>query len=189
MACIKKLEQNITYDCARADEPTSIRGIEELILVNYDDISNYSVDAVGLATITMKTGAKGYVVSSVGNSVSATIAAKANDIMVTAQEHSVVIKLMDNGGTVGARELSNLIYSLQIGTFAACVLTTQGKHIAYGLVSGLECSEIAGDSATDGIVSITLKTPEGAGGDRLIALTGDTYEGLKIPKAQQQIKI
>lgn len=183
MACIKKLDKNITYDCAKANEPTSIRGIEELILVNYDDISNYSVDDVGLATITMMTGTKGYIVSSVGNSVSATIAAKVNDIMVTAQEHSVVVKLMDNGGTVGAREFSNLIYSLQIGTFAACVLTTSGNCFAYGLMSGLECSEIVGDSTTDGIVSVTLKTPDAAGGDRVVAVTRDTYDRLKVQKA------
>lgn len=183
MACIKKLEQNVTYDCAKAAEPTSIRGIEELILVNYSDISNYAVDDVGLATITMKAGTKGYVVDSVGNSVSATIATKANEIMATAQEHSVVVKLIDNSGDVGARELSNIIYSLQIGTFVACVLTSSGKNVVYGLMSGLECSEIAGDSATDGIVSVTLKTPDAAGGDRLVSLTGDAYEGLKTPKA------
>ncbi|WAX05717.1 hypothetical protein BC669P3_00008 [Bacteroides phage BC669P3] len=183
MACIKRLEQNVTFDCAKANEPTSIRGIEELILVNYGDISNYSVDDVGVATITMKKGTKGYVVSSVGNSVSATIAAKVNDIMVTAQEHSVVVKLIDNGGTMGAREFSNLIYSLQIGTFAACVLTTSGNCLVYGPMSGLECSEITGDSATDGIVSVTLKTPDAAGGDRLLAITRATYDGLKTPKA------
>lgn len=183
MACIKKLEQNITFDCAKAAEPTSMRGIEELILVNYGDISNYSVDDVGLATITMMKGTKGYVASSVGNSVSATIAAKANDVMVTAQEHTVVVKLIDNGGTMGAREFSNLIYSLQIGTFVACVLTASDNYFVYGLMSGLECSEIAGDSATDGIVSVTLKTPDAAGGDRLLTITKASYDGLKTPKA------
>ena len=182
MACIKKLEQNITYDCAKANEPTSIRGIEELILVNYDDISNYSVDAVGAATITMKTGTKGYVVTSVNNSISVTIAAKVNDIMVTAQEHSVVVKLIDNGGIMGAREFSNLIYSLQIGTFVACVLTTSGNCYVYGLMSGLECSEITGDSTTDGIVSVTLKTPDAAGGDRLLSILRAKYNELMTPK-------
>lgn len=182
MACIKKLEQNITFDCAKAAEPTSFRGIDELVLVNYDDISNYSVDSVGLATITMKTGTKGYVVSSVGNSVSATIAAKVNDTMVTAQEHSVVVKLIDNAGSIGASELSNLIYSLQIGTFVALTRTTSGYYFAYGLMSGLECSEIVGDSATDGIVSVTLKTPDAAGGDRLVSITISNYSGIKAPK-------
>ena len=183
MACIKKLKQNITFDCAKAAEPTSMRGIEELILVNYGDISNYSVDDVGLANITMKTGTKGYVVSSVGNSVSATIAAKVNDIMITAQEHTVVVKLIDNAGTIGAREISHILSALQEGTFVACVLTTSGNHLVYGLMSGLECSEIVGDSTTDGIVSVTLKTPEAAGGDKMLATTKGTYDGLKTPKA------
>lgn len=183
MTCIKKLGQNITFDCTKAAEPTSMRGIEELILVNYGDISNYSVDDVGLVTITMMKGTKGYVVSSVGNSVSATIAAKVNDIIATAQEHSVVVKLIDNEGNIGARELASLINALQLGTFVACVLTTSGNYFVYGLVSGLECSEIAGDSTTDGIVSVTLKTPDAAGGDRLLAITKATYDGLKTPKA------
>lgn len=182
MACIKKLEQNITFDCAKAAEPTSFRGIDELVLVNYDDISNYSVDSAGVATITMKKGAKGYVVSSVGNSVSATIAAKVNDIISTAQEHSVVVKLIDNTRSIGASELSKLIYSLQIGTFVALTRTTLGYYFAYGLMSGLECSEIVGDSATDGIVSVTLKTPDAAGGDRLVSITVSNYSGIKAPR-------
>lgn len=183
MACIKKLERNITYDCAKAAEPISIRGVDELVLVNYDDISNYSVDNTGLATITMKTGAKGYIVNSVGNSVSATIAAKVNDIITTAQEHTVVVKLIDNTGSIGASGLPNLIYALQIGTFVALTRTTSGDYFAYGLMSGLECSEIVGDSATDGIVSVTLKTPDAAGGDRLVSITISTYSGIKAPKA------
>lgn len=183
MACIKKLEQNVTFDCAKAQEPTSIRGVEELILVNYSDISSYSVDDVGLATITMVTGTKGYVFNSVNNSISATIAARVNDAIMTAEEHTVVIKLIDNNGSIGVRELSKLILSLRTGTFAACVLTTSGNGIAYGLMSGLECSEIVGDSTTDGFITITLKTPDSAGGDRMLAITEGTYNGLKTPKA------
>lgn len=182
MACIKKLEQNITYDCERAAKPASICGVDELVLVNYDDISNYSVGATGLATITMKTGTKGYVVNSVNNSVSATISAKVNDIIATAQEHSVVVKLLDNSGAMGASELSNLINALQIGTFVALARTISGDYLVYGLMSGLECSEIVGDSATDGIVSVTLKTPDAAGGDRLVPITMSNYSGIKAPK-------
>mgnify|MGYP001043818191 FL=1 len=85
MACINKLEQNVTFNCARAAEPTSIRGVEELILVNYSDISSYSVDDVGLASIAMATGTKGYVFTSVNNSVSVSIAARVNDAIITAE--------------------------------------------------------------------------------------------------------
>lgn len=183
MACIKKLEQNVTFDCAKAAEPTSIRGVEELILVNYSDISSYSVNSAGLASITMATGKKGYVITSVNNSVSVSIAARNNDAIITAEEHTVVIKLIDNSGAVGVSELSKLILSLRTGTFAACVTTAKGNRLVYGLMSGLECSEIVGDSATDGIITITLKTPDSAGGDRMLAITEGTYNGLKTPKA------
>lgn len=183
MACIKKLERNVTFDCAKVKEPTSMRGIEELILINYSDISNYSVDDVGLASITMSTGTKGYIITSVNNSVSATIAARVNDTIITAEEHSVIIKLIDNGGATGARELSGLTNSLRIGTFVACVMTASGNRLVYGLMSGLECSEIVGDSTTDGLITITLKTPDSAGGDRMLAITEGTYNGLKTPKA------
>lgn len=184
MACIKKLEQNVTFDCAKAVEPTSIRGVEELILVNYSDISSYSVDgAVGLASITMAKGTKGYVFTSVNNSVSVSIAARVNDAILTAEEHTVVIKLIDNSGDVGASELSKLILSLRTGTFAACVWASSGNRLVYGLMSGLECSEIVGDSTTDGLITITLKTPDSAGGDRMLAITEGTYNGLKTPKA------
>lgn len=183
MACIKKLEQNVTFDCAKAKEPISMRGIEELILINYSDISNYSVDDVGLASITMATGKKGYVITSVNNSVSVSIAARVNDAILTAEEHTVVIKLIDNSGAMGVSELSKLILSLRTGTFAACVWSSSGNRLVYGLMSGLECSEIVGDSATDGIITITLKTPDNAGGDRMVAITEGTYNGLKKPKA------
>lgn len=182
MACIKKLNKNVTFDCAKAKEPTSIRGVEELILVNYSDISSYSVNDTGVAAITMTAGTNGYVLDSVNNSISASIAARINDAIITAEEHTIVIKLIDNTG-VDAAELSNLILSLRTGTFAAFVMTSIGNRLAYGLMAGLECSEIVGDSATDGIITITLKTPDNAGGDRMVAITEDTYNGLKTPKA------
>lgn len=183
MACIKKLEQNVTFNCAKAVEPTSIRGVEELILVNYSDISSYSVNEAGLASITMGTGKKGYVITGVNNSVSVSIAARNNDAIITAEEHTVVIKLIDNSGAMGVSELSKLILSLRAGTFAACVMPSSGNRLVYGLMSGLECSEIVGDSATDGIITVTLKTPDSAGGDRMLAITEGTYNGLKVPKA------
>ena len=183
MACIKKLDKNVTFNCAKAGEPTSIRGVEELILVNYSDISNYSVDDIGVAAITMTTGTKGYVLNSVNNSISASIAARINDSIITAEEHTIVIKLLDNTGAVGVAELSNLILSLRTGTFAAFVMTSKGNRLAYGLMAGLECSEIVGDSATDGIITITLKTPDSAGGDRMVPITEGTYDRLKAPKA------
>lgn len=186
MACIKKLSTNITFDCAKDIPTAGIGEIDELILLNLVDISSYSV-STGVATITMLQSTKGYVVSSVNNSVSATIAARINDFIATAQEHSIIIKVLDNSGAVsgpfGSADLTNVIDDLQKGTFVACVKTINNGCFVYGLEAGLECSEIVGDTATGGMVTITLKTPDSAGGDRMYSVTNSAYEALKTPKA------
>lgn len=186
MACIRKLSTNITFDCEKANPTAGIGEIDELILLNLVDISSYSVSA-GLATITMLQATKGYVVSSVNNSVSATIAARINDFMATAQEHTIIIKVLDNSGNIsgplGSNDFTSIIDNLQNGTFVACVKTVNNGCFVYGLEAGLECSEIVGDTATGGMVTITLKTPDSAGGDRMYTVANVAYEGLKTPKA------
>lgn len=181
MACIKKLDRDLIFACEKARSIATISEVDELILVNYDDISSFAESAGG-ATITMKTGTKGYVVSSVNNSISVAIAARINDIMATAQEHSVIVNIMSNSeGFSGARFVS-AIEALQQGSFVAFVKPTIGQYYVYGLMSGLECSEITGDSAAGGRVQVTLKTPDSAGGDKMLVVPGTTYEGLKTPK-------
>lgn len=182
MACIRKLSTNITFDCAKANPTAGIGEIDELILLNLVDVSSYSVSA-GVATIIMLKPTKGYVVSSVNNSVSATIAARINDFIATAQEHSIIIKVLENSGPLGSAGLTNIIDDLQKGTFVACVKTINNGCFVYGLGAGLECSEIVGDTAAGGMITITLKTPDGAGGDRMYAVTNAAYEALKTPKA------
>nr|UWD72604.1 MAG: hypothetical protein [Bacteriophage sp.] len=179
MACIRKLSTNITFDCAKANPTAGIGEIDELILLNLVDVSSYSVSA-GVATITMLKSTKGYVVSSVNNSVSATIAARINDFIATAQEHSIIIKVLENSGSA---DLTSIMDNLQKGTFVACVKTINNGCFVYGLEAGLECSEIVGDTAAGGMITITLKTPDSAGGDRMYAVTNADYEALKTPKA------
>lgn len=182
MACIKKLAGNITYDCASAGSLLTIGEVDELILVNYDDISSFA-ESAGVATITMKSTTKGYIITSVNNSISVTIAARINDLMATAQEHSVIVNILSNGGTPDGAVLVKAVDALQNGSYVAFTKTTLGQYYVYGLLSSLECSEITGDSAAGGRIQVTLKTPDSAGGDRMLAVTSATYDGLKTPKA------
>lgn len=181
MACIKKLANDITYDCAKADVIASMGEVDELVLVNYDDISTFA-ESAGVATITMKTGTKGFIVDSVNNSVSVAIAARINDLMATAQEHSVIVNIMSNSAEFNGGGFANTIDVLQQGSFVALVRSTLGRYYVYGLLSGLECSEITGDSAAGGRVQVTLKTPDSAGGDRMLVITKSNYSGIKAPK-------
>ena len=182
MACIKKLTGNITYDCASVNSPLAIGEVDELILVNYDDISTFA-ETDGAATISMKSTKKGYIVNSVNNSISVAVAARINDIMATAQEHSVIVNILSNGGLPVGAILVNVVDALQNGSYVAFTKTTLDQYYVYGLLSSLECSEITADSATGGRVQVTLKTPDSAGGDKMLAVSQATYEGLKTPKA------
>ena len=182
MACIKKLASDITYDCAKAAAISAMGEVYELILVNYDDINSFA-ESAGWATITMKPATKGYIVNSVNNSISVAIAARINDFISPAQEHSVVVNIMSNSGELDHAGLANVVDVLQQGSFVAVTKTMTGQFYVYGLLSGLECSEITGDSAAGGRVQVTLKTPDSAGGDRMLAVSQATYEGLKAPKA------
>ena len=68
------------------------------------------------------------------------------------------------------------------GNFRVALKSKYGNYYLAGAFCGLEASDLATDSGTGGITTVTLKTPEASTGDRLITLTKEAYDGLKIPK-------
>ena len=95
MACLKKLDQDMAYDCANFVLTGGTGEIDEAIVINSSDISTIS-ESAGVGTITMITGKKGYVVNSVNNSVMYQEAIKANDTVPAAEDQSVVVKVMSS---------------------------------------------------------------------------------------------
>ena len=178
MACIKKLGTDIAYDCANLADIGGTGEIDEAIIINSSDISTIS-ETGGVGTITMLTGKKGYVINSVNNSVMYQDAIKVNDIVPPGEDQSVIIKVLQSGGLAGYREV---ISQLIGGNYRVAVKTKSGEYFLAGAFCGLEASDLATDSSTGGISTVTLKTPEGATGDRLVTLTKASYDGLKIPK-------
>ena len=178
MACIKKLGTDITYDCANLADIGGTGEIDEAIIINSSDISTIS-ETGGVGTITMLTGKKGYVINSVNNSVMYQDAIKVNDIVPPGEDQSVIIKVLQSGGLAGYREV---ISQLIGGNYRVAVKTKSGEYFLAGAFCGLEASDLATDSSAGGISTVTLKTPEGATGDRLVTLAKAAYDGLKIPK-------
>lgn len=183
MACLKKLNSNITFDCANFVLMGGTGEIDEAIVINSSDISTIS-ETGGAGTITMITGKKGYVVNSVNNSVMYQDAIKANDIVPAAEDQSVIIKVLGSasdlaGDLAGYREV---VSQLVGGNYRVALKTKSGGYLLAGAFCGLEASDLATDSSTGGISTVTLKTPEGATGDKLVTLTKAAYDGLKIPK-------
>ncbi len=178
MACLKKLDQDIAYDCANLGFLGGTGEIDEAIVINSSDISTIS-ESAGVGTITMITGKKGYVVNSVNNSVMYQEAIKANDTVPAAEDQSVIIKVMSSMDNTAYRmALTNLLK----GNFRVALKSKSGNYYLAGAFCGLEASDFATDSSTGGISTVTLKTPEASTGDMLVTLTKAAYDGLKIPK-------
>ena len=75
-----------------------------------------------------------------------------------------------------------VIASLLGGNFRVAFATKSGNYYLAGAFCGLEASDLVTDSSAGGISTVTLKTPEGSTGDRLVTISKATYDGLKIPK-------
>lgn len=178
MACLKKLDSDITFDCANFVLTGGTGEIDEAIIINSSDISTIS-ETGGVGTITMITGKKGYVVNSVNNSVMYQDAIKTNDNAPTAEDQSVVIKVMSSADSTAYRLA---LTSLLKGNFRVALKSKSGNYYLAGAFCGLEASDFATDSSTGGISTVTLKTPEASTGDLLVTITKAAYDGLKIPK-------
>lgn len=179
MACIKKIGADITYDCANLANVGGTGEIDEAIIINSSDIATVS-ETGSVGTITMQTGKKGYVINSVNNSIMYQDAIKTNDTVPAAEDQSVIIKVLRSAGSLtGYREV---VSQLVGGNYRIALKTKSGGYLLAGAFCGLEASDLATDSSTGGLSTVTLKTPEGATGDRLVTLTKAAYDGLKIPK-------
>lgn len=179
MACIRRLNTDITYECNYLLGIGGTGEIDEAVIINSSDISTIS-ELSGEGTITMLTGKRGYTVNSVNNSIMYQDAIKVNDTTPPAEDQSVIIKVLRSSGSdAGYR---NVVTSLLGGNFRVAFLTKTGKYFLAGAFCGLEASDLATDSSTGGISTVTLKTPEAATGDKLLTLTKAAYDGLKTPK-------
>lgn len=183
MACIKKLTADISYDCANLGALGGVGEVDEAIIINSSDISSIA-EANGAGTITMLTGAKGYIVNSVNNSVMYQDAIKVNDTAPAGEDQSVIIKVLAGpGASASPTGYRNRIAELLGGNFRVALRSKTGGYYLAGAFCGLEASDLATDSSTGGITTVTLKTPEASTGDRLVTITKAAYDGLKIPKA------
>lgn len=179
MACFKKLTGDISFDCTNLGNVGGTGEIDEAIIINSSDISTIS-ETVNVGTITMLPGAKGYVINSVNNSIMYQDAIKANDIVPAAEDQSVILKILRAPGSLSGTRA--IISQLLGGNFRVAFKSKSGEYFLAGAFCGLEASDLATDSSTGGVATVTLKTPEGATGDKLVTISKETYDGLKIPK-------
>lgn len=174
MACIKKITDDLAFDCNNPGLIAGIVGVEEAIIINFEDVSSVSATpSTGSALITLKAGTKGYAIQCVKNSVQITEAARANDNAPTMLELTANIKLLS------ALPVVTYINGLLSGSFLLAVKTKTNQYYLLGAHSPLEVSDMVTDSATDGVTTATLKTPDGSCGDYRYSITAGLYNQLK----------
>ena len=174
MACIKKISSDLGFDCNNPGLIAGIVGVEEAIIINFEDVSSVSATpSTGSALITLKAGTKGYTIQCVKNSVQITEAARQNDNAPTMLEITANIKLLS------AFPVVTYINGLLSGSFLLAVRTKTNQYYLLGAHSPMEVSDMVTDSATDGVTTATLKTPDGSCGDYRYTITAEQYNNLK----------
>lgn len=179
MACLSKITSDVLFDCANFSNVGGIPGVDEIVILNSEDITAIAVDASNVATVTMKSATKGFVVSGIKNSIQYTDAIRSSDTAPNMEEHSLAIKLASTNIT-DAAPYRDYISKMLKGNFRVAIKSkATGRYFLAGTYCGLEASDLATDSATDGITTVTLKTPDGATGDTLTGITEASYNALK----------
>ena len=176
MACIKTLNKAITYDCQAGSV-----GIAEMYLINFDDVTAATVDASNQITaLSLKLGAKTIPVECYKNGAKFTEALKLSDVSA-GLDQSIMFTLYDKT-TANA----NLIMAaLLSGRFMAAVKLNDinATPLLVGYKCGLEISQADTDSnAAGGFTTITIKTPDDAGGENRITIAPAAWTTIAAAK-------
>lgn len=180
MACIGKIASSLAMVCGTP--AWSDLGIPlSAKLLNASDIASYTVSPLGSATITRVSGAQGYDITTVNNSLVVTVGLKSQDIIPGAYDVAITFKsfsgnpsLVSNPtprGVVGTMERAELVIAVNHGDAIR----------VYGLGSPLVCTEISGDSSASERVTYTFGVEDWQVGTTIHYLTRESYSELSTP--------
>ena len=163
MACIKKLNKAVSYNCE-----LGTTGVAELYLINRTDISSATISATNtVSAITLASGAKTVPVDIVKNGVKVQETLKATDVS-NGIDQSVTLVLYDK-----LTDSPQIIAALLNGSYVAAVRFKDIKAARQmvGYDCGLEISDMTTDSsANGGFTTITIKTPDDAKGEKRLTV-------------------
>lgn len=181
MACIGKIAASLAMPCG-APGTTDLGGPVSAKLINASDIASFTVDgATGLATITRVTGARGWDITGINNSLVVTVGLKSQDIMPGAYDVSITFKTFS-----GAYALASSAVPMGIvGSIARTELVIAVDHgdaiRVYGLGAPLVCTEMSGDSSASAYVTYTYGVEDWQVGTTVHDLSRADYEALSTP--------
>ena len=171
MACINKLNQAITFGCTGGSV-----GLAELLLVNTVDVASKVIVNNVMTDIVFYSGANAYKVDCHNNGAKMVEALRLLD-GASGVEQTLTVTVYDKTDA-GAR----IIEALTSGKFIAFGKLEDGSVVKIqGALTGLEAATSDSDtSASGGFCTVTLKTPDGARGDKTIVASTSGWDYLKV---------
>lgn len=185
MACIGKIAASLAAPCdapcgapARADlsRPVSAK------LINASDIASFTVNGnTGLAAITRVTGARGWDITCINNSLVVTVGMKSQDIVAGAYDVAITFKNFS-----GAYALASSAAPMGIVGMAAraelVIAVDHGDVVrVYGLGAPLVCTEVSGDSSASAYISYTYGVEDWQVGTTVHDMSRADYDALSTP--------
>lgn len=181
MACLGKVSASLAAPCgapARADlgSPVSAK------LINASDIASFTVNAgTGLAAITRVTGAQGWDITGINNSLVVTVGLKSQDILIGAYDVAITFKTFSGAHTLASYPVPGGL----VGTLGRAELVIAVDHgdlvRVYGLGAPLVCTEMSGDSSASAYVTYTFGVEDWQVGTTVHGMSRADYDALSTP--------
>lgn len=159
-SCLNKLTGNITLQCTIPQV-----GVKNIYLMHAEDVTfAISSTPLRITNVTFASGARSYLVEGYKQNIQVSGSLKSLDAAAS-MDASVTFKIPQGAGTSAIDFVSTIV----MGRFRVLVLYHDGNQVILGSTIPLECSAADFDSnANAGMVTITLASPEGAAGGRMV---------------------
>ena len=158
--CLNKLGGNITVGCTIPRV-----GVKDIYLMHAEDVK-FAITSTPLriTDVTFASGTKSYLVEGYKQNIQVNGSLKSLDAAAS-MDASVTFNSPQGAGT----NAIDFVNTIAMGRFCVLVLYHDGNQVILGSTIPLECSAADFDSnANAGMVTITLASPEGAAGNRMV---------------------
>lgn len=185
MACIGKIASGLAMTCGAPKTPDLGRIIGARV-INASDIASFTVSSdTAVASITRVTGAVGYDLTTVNNSMVITVGLKSQDITPGAYDVAITFKTFSgHGNLTSVGTPRGCVGRLASAELVFAVKHEDGHYRVYGLGAPLVCTEISGDSSAGAYVTYTYGVEDWQVGTTVHYIDEATYNALITPAAK-----
>ena len=181
MACLGKLGASLAVSCG-APAGADLSAPVSAKLINASDIASFTVaNSTGLATITRVTGARGWDITCINNSLVVTVGLKSQDLTPGAYDVAITFKNFSGNyalassaapmGIVGPTARAELVIAVDHGDVVR----------VYGLGAPLVCTELSGDSSASAYITYTYGVEDWQVGTTVHDMSRADYDALSTP--------